>query len=308
MSRIVLHNPNAGSLWRAGRMRRVLDVLAALPGTRLVATKRTRISAQTRDLLSDDVSAVFACGGDGTVSDVAAGITGTDIALGIVPCGTTNTLAFEFGIPPNPFRAIEMLATSAARRPMHTWSVGESRLVLGVGVGWDAQLMWRTPSALKRRLGYFAFTPIGVSLALRYEFPELLVEGTDAHGADVTVTGSSVLVANSRHWAGPHAVFPAADPSSELLQVIVLERPSLAQLTSFWLHMMLPGGSPLSVAGVRVVALRRLRISAVGPRPVEVHVNGDPVARTPVSIEPSGVVQVIVPGRVEDPRAVAPRA
>lgn len=295
--RLVLHNPNAGLTWRSARTRRVLATLRDLPGTMVVPTRRGEIAKQTRELLSlsPETTSVFACGGDGTVSDVASAIAGTDIALGIVPVGSTNTLAYEFGIPQDPMRAVGMLLQSTARRTLRTWTVGAHRLVLGVGVGWDAQLMWRTPAPLKRSLGYFAFTPIGLALAAAYEFPEIIVNGTDGDGQTVTATGTSVLVTNSRHWAGPRAQFPAADPAADVLQVIVLEPKSLPHLASFWLHMMLPGGTPLDRAGVRVLALRRMTITSTHPGGVSVHVNGDPVAHTPVAIEPSDSVQVIVP-------------
>ena len=293
--RLVLHNPNAGLTWRSARTRRVLEALRELPGTMVVPTRRGEIAKQTRELLSPETTSVFACGGDGTVSDVASGIVGTDIALGIIPVGSTNTLAYEFGIPQDPMRAVEALVKSSARRTLRTWTVGSHRLVLGVGVGWDAQLMWRTPAPLKRGLGYFAFTPIGLALAAAYEFPEIFVNGTDGDGEAVTATGTSVLVTNARYWAGPRAQFPAADPASDLLQVIVLERKSLPHLTSFWLHMMLPGGKPLGLSGVRVLSLRRLTITSTHRDGVSVHVNGDPVAHTPIAIEPSDSVQVIVP-------------
>ena len=297
ITRIVLHNPSAGSSWQSRRRRRALEALSALPGTMLIATRKGSVAEQTRELLTAETTSVFACGGDGTVSDVASGLVGTDVALGIIPAGTTNTLAYEFGIPDHPLRAVRALVASSTTRQLRTWTVGQHRLVLGLGVGWDARLMWRTPTAIKRRLGYFAFTPIGVALAATYEFPEITVEGIGPQEERVSAVGTSVLVSNCKRWAGSRAVFPNSDPSRELLDVIVLERHSKVNLAAFWLHMMLPGGKPLALSGVRSMQLRRLTLTSSAAGGVEAHINGDPIARTPLSIEPSGSVRVIVPER-----------
>lgn len=295
VTRIVLHNPHAGLTWRTGRTQRALDALRAMPGTLLVPTQRGEVTAQVRALLTPHVESVFAAGGDGTVSDVAAALANTDVSLGIIPAGSTNTLAYEFGVPQDPMRAVEVLTSSAVRtRTLRTWNVGaHQHLVLGVGVGWDARLMHRTPDALKRSLGYLAFTSIGVWLAVTYDFPRLTVEGEDTEGRGVRVTGSNVLVANVRRWAGSRAVFPAADPAAPSLDVIVLQNDSRPELIAFWLSMMLPGGRPLRARGVRVLKLQRLSIAAEGP--ADVHVNGDRGGSLPMSITPGGVVQVLVP-------------
>ncbi|MDT8871479.1 acylglycerol kinase family protein [Komagataeibacter rhaeticus] len=42
---------------------------------------------------------IVAAGGDGTVAEVADGMAGSDIILGILPVGTANVLASELGIP-----------------------------------------------------------------------------------------------------------------------------------------------------------------------------------------------------------------
>lgn len=46
-----------------------------------------------------EFDAVVAVGGDGTVREVAEGLAGTRSALGIIPMGTTNSLARHLGLP-----------------------------------------------------------------------------------------------------------------------------------------------------------------------------------------------------------------
>jgi diacylglycerol kinase family enzyme len=47
----------------------------------------------------DGVTDVVICGGDGTVSAVAAALKGRDVRIGIIPMGSGNGLAFAAGIP-----------------------------------------------------------------------------------------------------------------------------------------------------------------------------------------------------------------
>jgi len=52
-----------------------------------------------RNAVRDEAPLVIVAAGDGTISDVAAELVGTPVALGIVPIGTMNNLARALGIP-----------------------------------------------------------------------------------------------------------------------------------------------------------------------------------------------------------------
>lgn len=292
--RLALYNPAAGSSWLGSRARRARAHLERLSDVQLVPTTRGDIPAQTRRLLTPDVTAVLACGGDGTVSDVAAGLLGTDIPLCIVPCGTTNVLAREFGIPSDPVHAIELAGRSLAHRTLRTWTIGDRHLILGAGVGWDARLMHRSSARLKRAFGMGALMPLSMKLALTYDFPPLTISAIDADGRDVSASGTSALLCNSRFWSGANPAIRGVDSGDELLDVVVLEKASVPQLLVFWSLMMLPGGRPLDLAGVRVLKCRSLSVTSTASPMPEVHVNGDPAGHLPIVVEPGGSVRVRV--------------
>jgi diacylglycerol kinase (ATP) len=52
---------------------------------------------------------VVAVGGDGTINETGSAIAGTNLALGIIPCGSGNGLARFMGIPLNTVKAIQTL-------------------------------------------------------------------------------------------------------------------------------------------------------------------------------------------------------
>lgn len=275
---------------------RAVARLAAVPGTEAHATIPGRVVQQVRERLTPGITRVYAIGGDGTIGDVAAALVGTGIPLGIVPCGTTNVLAREFGIPLLTGAATRALEAATRTADVPVWSVGEHVAVLGVGVGWDARVMWMVPPVLKRRLGRAGVVLVGLREMARYEFPMLRVEGTDATGATVAARGTSILLATVKRWGGGNAGIHTADPTDDLLDVVIVERASVLHLMAFWALMLLPMGRPLRLPGVRLLRLRRATVTSEAGHEVEAHVNGEGgIARTPLTLEPAGAVRVLVP-------------
>lgn len=100
----ILLNAKAGQLDRAACENRAHEILAGCQQRGIDATASVcdgaLLTARARQLASDrSVDAVVAAGGDGTVSAVAAGLTGTGATLGVVPLGTLNHFAKDVGIP-----------------------------------------------------------------------------------------------------------------------------------------------------------------------------------------------------------------
>lgn len=86
----------------------------ALPGARVDRVAPGDITAAAR-AASGDAELVIAAGGDGTVRAVAAALTGTASALGIIPLGTLNHFARDLGIPNDLGGALGTLAAGRVR-------------------------------------------------------------------------------------------------------------------------------------------------------------------------------------------------
>lgn len=139
-----------------------------------------RIAAAAR---SGGFDVVVSHGGDGTAMQVAAGIAGTGITLGLVPGGTGNVLAGNLHLPRTAVRAARALLESRPRaidlgvveRPD-----GPHYFAVAAGTGFDAQLMADTALAAKRRWkvgAYLARAALSLN-SVRSALHRVTIDGT----------------------------------------------------------------------------------------------------------------------------------
>ena len=295
--RLIVYNPRGGAAIWGGRLRAALRVLESLPGPNtMVATEAADMAAPVRGALAAHpaISQIVACGGDGTVAACAAALDGRDIPIAIVPTGTTNVLAFELGLPSHAVKAARLLGGPTRRVPFRTWSVNGRQMLLQLGVGFDGLLMWRTPRRVKRALGFLGVVGSALNQGVRFDYPMMRVTGELADGQTRSVVVTSTMVANAKRWAGPQLLVPSADPADDLVDVLLLSYRNFPQLAAFWFAILFPGAPHLKLGFVEHVPMRRLRIEALG-RPVEAHLDGEPILMTPLEVSVAGCVDLVGP-------------
>ncbi|MGH2619310.1 MAG: diacylglycerol/lipid kinase family protein [Anaerolineales bacterium] len=145
----LIYNPAAGRFpagWLLSRAVQVLskagweiDVQEVHDGAEIVrvAQEAIRLGCQ----------AVFVAGGDGTVGTVAAALSGSDVALGVLPSGTANVWAKEIGLERLDWIhlfALERAADRLARGRVHKVDMGSAsgrEFLLWAGIGLDAEIV-----------------------------------------------------------------------------------------------------------------------------------------------------------------------
>ncbi len=194
-----------------------------------VAVRVTWEAGDGRRLAGDGVEAgadvIVACGGDGTVSEVAAGILDTAEAsppsLGIVPMGTANDFAAAIGVPTNdPERALRLTAEGRAA-PVDVGRVNGRPFVNAATGGFGASITAETPAGLKKIVGDVAYLITGLT-----RFGDLRPETGRIRGDGLDFEGDfwGLAVCNGP-WVGPHvAIRPDAKIDDGELDVLVLPR------------------------------------------------------------------------------------
>jgi diacylglycerol kinase (ATP) len=295
--RLIVYNPKGGAAIWQSRLDAALRELQSIGGdSRLVATEPTDMIGPVRRALAahPEVTQIVACGGDGTVSACAAALDQRDIPIAIIPTGTTNVLAFELGIPTHAVRAARLLASPTRRVPFRTWKVNDETMLLQLGVGFDGRLLRHTPRSVKRALGFIGVSMSALRTGIAYDYPEMRVIGMLENGQERSVVVTSALVANCQRWAGPQLAVPGADPSDDLVDVLLLQYRNFPELAAFWLGILLPGSSHLRLRYVEHVRMRSLRIESLR-EPVDAHVDGEPVLTTPLEVRPLSRVHLLAP-------------
>src|SRR5215213_9763009 len=240
---------------------------------------------------------VIAVGGDGTVSDVATGIFGSNAALGIVPAGSTNIAARSLGIPGDPASALDLFGRPHQLRAIDIGRSDDRSFVHIAGAGFDAELFKGANPVWKRRFGWFAYLPAAVAaLRLPPSDVQITIDGTG-----LEARSPLVLIANGGSAIAPQfVIYPGITIDDGWLDVLIFTSSTPAQIAT---TLGFVGKQQLDRSPhVMHRRARSVGIEAVPPLPVEL--DGDPRGTTPrqFSIAPLGL-RVVAPLPESDPKS-----
>ena len=242
---------------------------------------------------SGKFDALIACGGDGTVRQVAAAAVGTDCPVGAFMLGTGNVLAHELGLSCKP----EAVARSLLKGPTQSVRMGLANgepFLLMVGCGLDGRIISNLDQGLKQRIAKLAYVPAKLkTLAAPIDNLAVTIDGKTHLGvAWAIVTSASryggafrLTAQTSLKQDGLVAVLFYARRKTDLLRhAFSIARGNLDAVQ-------LQAGSDVVMA-----ACQSVTITSVAGVPVQV--DGDAFGTTPVAVVADGpTVKLIVPPR-----------
>ncbi|ACK70058.1 diacylglycerol kinase catalytic region [Gloeothece citriformis PCC 7424] len=205
-SAYLIYNPSAGQGNPDLELKLITTLLS--PKFDLHVEKTTEeVSADqlAHQALEKGFKTVIAAGGDGTISATAGVLINSQVAFGILPCGTANALATTLGIPPSVEEACQTIIAGHTRIIDTALCNGKPMLLLA-GVGFEADTIEGTDKQAKKNFGMLAYIFSGLKQLREFEQFETAIE-TDEKVINITAT--AVTVAN----AAPATSILAQGPS-----------------------------------------------------------------------------------------------
>src|SRR5438045_2180155 len=90
-------------------------------------------------IVSEKITDIIVCGGDGTVNQVASAVMGTAVNIGIIPLGSGNGLAFAAKIPKSIHKALDIIFAGNAVL-IDSFYINKKFSCMLCGLGFDAQV------------------------------------------------------------------------------------------------------------------------------------------------------------------------
>ena len=287
----VIINPAAGqALWRPD-VNKAIGLLRDLDWDVSVfeTDGRNRGTELARKAVAEGYQLVVACGGDGTINEIIQALTGTDVALGVIPAGTANVFAREMGIPLDPVEAVKAMAHGQPRYLDVGLSDGHYFL-LWAGIGFDAQVLLNIKPKTKRRYGIPAFVVTTLLTVFKFEGTRVDLVVDDKKLSRRVLL---VVVSNIKRYA-VFELSRVAEPDDGLFEVLVFQGSGTITKLRHLLSLSLRRHH----TSPKVESYRASSVALHSERPLPVQTDGDVIGKTPMRIQMvPRALKVILPKR-----------
>ena len=233
-----------------------------------------------RRAIDDGADLVLALGGDGTINEVANGMIGSRVPLGILPAGTANVLAMEMGLGGRLSRAIPRLANCAPERisvGLLRNEMGTRHFLMMAGVGLDAEIVYNINAELKKAIGKLAYWVGGFGHVVK-PIPEF-----DVTFGGQRRRGGFVLASRVRNYGGDLEIACGANLLGNELETIVFAGSNPLRYLLYFSGVLVR--QLHRVPGATVEKCRKLECTAPEDRRIYVQLDGEYAGRLPATIE-----------------------
>ena len=269
---------------------------------RIITTEYAGHAAEiANQCISEGVDICVAVGGDGTVNEVARSLVHSQVALGIIPCGSGNGLARHLCLPMNMKGAIDII--NQGQTAFFDYGViNEKPFFCTCGMGFDAFVSLKFAEAGKR--GLVTYVENVLKEGLKYEPDTYTIE--DETGKN-KYKAFLITCANAAQYGNNAYIAPGASMQDGVMDIIIMEPFNVIEAPKIAMDLFaktLSSNSHIKTFQARSIHIHR-------EHPGAVHFDGDPVnmdTEINISIKPLGLKAIINPEATEDPALPNPMA
>ena len=243
----------------------------------------TKIAAELA--CSKEVTAVVSVGGDGTAGEVAAGLTGTDMPMAIIPAGTGNDFIKSAGIPNNPVKAFEILLSGQKSR-IDTGTVNDRFFLNVCGTGFDVTVLDYAESEKTKHRGLTPYFLGLIKAIFHYRSVnlKLTADGVYEEGEHLICS-----IANGRYIGGGIPICPVAEIEDGKLDLVVIRNVRKWQIPFY-----LPGLMMSRALKFRITRHQRVSSVEIEGTDMRINIDGDilPVSRAVFRVRPASLTLI----------------
>lgn len=185
-------------------------------------------SLLTKNSIAEDANIIVACGGDGTINEVASNLLNTNVKFGIIPLGSGNGLASNMGIPKNIDKAINILKLGSITK-IDVGKINDNLFFSNTGLGFDANVIENYELSRKRKLSSYIKAIYKSFKRFKYE-----------NSVSIEVNDSSYIsepfmlfISNSNELGYNFSLTPKASLNDGFLDILLVARMSKLKLLLF---------------------------------------------------------------------------
>jgi YegS/Rv2252/BmrU family lipid kinase len=225
---------------------------------------------------AEQITDIVVCGGDGTVSQIAAALIDEPVNIGIIPMGSGNGLAYSAKIPNQIDKALDIVFNGTPSY-IDSFFINTTFSCMLCGLGFDAQVAHDFAKQSKRGLiTYIKQTMLNILSAKTYHF-EIVNKGEKC-----TVEAYFISIANSNQFGNQFTIAPKASLCDGLLDIVVVKK--MSKLKLIWaLFNQFKNGKIADYTDASfnkndILYFQTARLVINNPQLAPLHIDGDPAA------------------------------
>lgn len=182
--------------------------------------------ALTKTSIEEGAQIIVACGGDGTINEVASCLVNTSVVLGILRMGSGNGLASNLKIPKNLKKALAIIKNQNVIT-IDTGTINGEAFFSNTGVGFDAHIIFDFEENTTRRL--FSYVKSTLRTLKKYHYKNVVE--LKYNQTTELISPFLLFVSNSNEMGYKMSLTPRASLQDGLLDLVIV--PELSNFKLF---------------------------------------------------------------------------